>query len=262
MEGSESEAVFESLNLNPQLFINEVLNSVGDLFDGAFDFYQQQASTLLKAEGTDRAQDLDEGIAYIRNMIQEAFDKRLGMWEKYCLRNCFVVPEGFALPKADLSPEKMIGTAKAYKGLYYFEENESPGDSSIDQDAFCDPELDAQLDSLRDKLSMVGKESAELDCELQALEKQSIISNHCDASINEELQLYEQNPSHEMLQELRTKMEKRKTRKEKVIEQMKPAQMYNRNNDLPMINYNEGPFKATLEDLQEFMADINKLGES
>ncbi|XP_057951443.1 protein MIS12 homolog isoform X4 [Malania oleifera] len=240
MEGSESEAVFESLNLNPQLFINEVLNSVGDLFDGAFDFYQQQASTLLKAEGTDRAQDLDEGIAYIRNMIQEAFDKRLGMWEKYCLRNCFVVPEGFALPKA----------------------NESPGDSSIDQDAFCDPELDAQLDSLRDKLSMVGKESAELDCELQALEKQSIISNHCDASINEELQLYEQNPSHEMLQELRTKMEKRKTRKEKVIEQMKPAQMYNRNNDLPMINYNEGPFKATLEDLQEFMADINKLGES
>lgn len=41
MEGSESEAIFESLNLNPQLFINEVLNLVDDLLDGAFDFYQQ-----------------------------------------------------------------------------------------------------------------------------------------------------------------------------------------------------------------------------
>ena len=41
MEGSESEAIFESLNLNPQLFVNEVLNLVDDLLDGAFDFYQQ-----------------------------------------------------------------------------------------------------------------------------------------------------------------------------------------------------------------------------
>lgn len=41
MEGSESEAIFDSLNLNPQLFINEVLNSVDDLVDGAFDFFHQ-----------------------------------------------------------------------------------------------------------------------------------------------------------------------------------------------------------------------------
>lgn len=41
MEGSESEAVFNSLNLNPQLFINEALNSVDDLVDDAFDFYLQ-----------------------------------------------------------------------------------------------------------------------------------------------------------------------------------------------------------------------------
>lgn len=41
MEGSESEAVFDSLNLNPQLFINEVINTVDDLVDDAFNYFQQ-----------------------------------------------------------------------------------------------------------------------------------------------------------------------------------------------------------------------------
>ena len=44
MEGSESEAIFESLNLNPQLFLNETLNIVDDLLDNAFDFYLQYLS--------------------------------------------------------------------------------------------------------------------------------------------------------------------------------------------------------------------------
>ena len=33
-------------------------------------------------------------------MIQGVLDKRLEMWEKYCLRHCFAVPEGFLMPKA------------------------------------------------------------------------------------------------------------------------------------------------------------------
>lgn len=44
MEGSKGEAVFDSLNLNPQLFINEALNVVDDLVDDAFDFYQSYCS--------------------------------------------------------------------------------------------------------------------------------------------------------------------------------------------------------------------------
>lgn len=44
MEGSQSEAVFESLNLKPQLFINEVLNSVDDLVDEAFAFFHRYIS--------------------------------------------------------------------------------------------------------------------------------------------------------------------------------------------------------------------------
>lgn len=46
MEGSESEKIFDSFNLNPQLFINEVINSVDDLVDEAFDFFQQYESSL------------------------------------------------------------------------------------------------------------------------------------------------------------------------------------------------------------------------
>lgn len=41
MEGSESEGVFDALNLNPQLFCNEVLNNVDDVLDEAFNFFYQ-----------------------------------------------------------------------------------------------------------------------------------------------------------------------------------------------------------------------------
>lgn len=39
MEGSKGEAVFDSMNLNPQLFINATLNTVDDIVGEAFDFY-------------------------------------------------------------------------------------------------------------------------------------------------------------------------------------------------------------------------------
>ncbi|GJZ85918.1 nucleic acid-binding, OB-fold protein [Tanacetum coccineum] len=37
VEGSEGEAIFDSLNLNPQLFINATLNIINELIDSAFD---------------------------------------------------------------------------------------------------------------------------------------------------------------------------------------------------------------------------------
>lgn len=47
MEGSKSEAVFESMDLNPQLFINETINSIEDYVDAAFDFYGRFVSPNL-----------------------------------------------------------------------------------------------------------------------------------------------------------------------------------------------------------------------
>lgn len=241
MEGSESEAIFDSLNLNPQLFINEVLNRVDDLLDGAFDFFHQEASTLLKIEGTDRAEDLAKGVGYLRNMIQSALDRPLTMWEKYCLRHCFVVPEGFSLPKA----------------------NEPSGDIPMDVDAIDDTELDAQLESLRDKLTLVGKESAELNRELRALESQSLLSNHRAGSLNEALQLCEQYFDHDMFEELkrtaaelRAKVEKLKTKRVEETECIRMERMHISNGDLFKMNHANGLSKATLEELQEFITDI------
>ncbi|KAK9130303.1 hypothetical protein Sjap_010790 [Stephania japonica] len=39
------------------------------------------------------------GISSISGMIQEVLDRHLGMWEKYCVHSCFVIPKGFSLPK-------------------------------------------------------------------------------------------------------------------------------------------------------------------
>ncbi|CAL5372139.1 unnamed protein product [Camellia sinensis] len=241
MEGSESETIFDSLNLNPQLFINEILNNVDDQLDGALDFFHQQASTMLKIEGTDRSDDLSKGVSDIGNMIRSALDKRLSMWEKYCLRHCFVVPEGFSLPKA----------------------NESDGDSLMDLEILHDRDLDVQLDSLRNKLVLVGKETAELNRELRALERQSVLSNHCAGSVNEALQLYEQHNVHGMFQELtetaselRKKMEQLKAKRLEQNGRTRTERMHISDGDLFRINRGNGLSDASLEQLQEFIAHI------
>ncbi|KAK9089175.1 hypothetical protein Scep_028257 [Stephania cephalantha] len=129
MEGSESERVFDTFNLNPRLFINEVRNAVDDTVDGAFEFYREKALAVMENASKDEADELNKGISSISSVIQEVLDRRLYMWEKYCLHRCFVVPEGFSLPKAD----KSDGTL-------------------MDVDVLLDADLDVQLDSLREKL--------------------------------------------------------------------------------------------------------------
>jgi len=240
MEGTESEAVFNALNLNPQLFINEVVNCVGDLVDEAFDFYHQKASEMLKIEGTERSHDLSKGVAYIRNMVHSVLDKPLTIWENYCLRQCFVVPEGFSLPKAI----------------------ESAGDSSMDLNISTDQELDAELDTLRNQLASVGKENSELNKELRALERQSLLSNHYAGSVNEALQLYEQHSVHDMFQELtktaselRKKMEQQKAKRLGQSGCIRTERMHLPTGDLSA-NRSNGLFNATLEDLQEFVTTI------
>lgn len=244
MEGSESEAVFNSLNINPQLFINETLNTVDDLVDEAFNFYHQQASTLLRTEDTDRSQDLSKGVAHIRNLIQLALDKRLGVWEKYCLHHCFSVPEGFSLPKS----------------------NELPCESSMCQDAFYDSDLDVQMDSLRDKLAAVGKESSELSRELRALEKQSSAADRSAGLVSEALQLYDQNSVHDLFQEmvktaseLRMKMHNLKTKRMNEMLCIKAEKVNNADRDFCSMNRGKGLYNANLEDIQDCLAELKNM---
>ncbi|XP_057480358.1 protein MIS12 homolog [Actinidia eriantha] len=244
MEGSESEAIFDSLKLNPQLFINAVLNSVDELVDDAFDFFHKQASTMLKIEGTDRSDDLSKGVAYLQNMVRSVLDKRLSIWEKYCLRHCFAVPEGFSLPKA----------------------NESAGASSMDIDFLSDQELDAQLDSMRNKLALVEKETADLNRELQALEKQTVLSNHCTGSVNEALQLYEQHHVHDIFEELTKtaselskKMEQLNAKRLEQSERIRRERMHIPDGDLFRVNHGNGLFNVALDELQAFITDIKNV---
>ncbi|KAK8710771.1 hypothetical protein V6N13_146081 [Hibiscus sabdariffa] len=244
MEDSESEAIFDSLNLNPQLFINETLNTVDDLLNDAFDFYLQEASRLLKIEGTDRSHDLTKGVNYIRNMIQSSLDKRLAMWEKYRLRHCFTVPEGFSLPEND----------------------ELLASSSTIQDALSEADVDAELDSLRSKLTLVGAETDKLNSELKELERQSASRGHCAELINEALQVYEDISVHDMFQEmmqtaneLRVKMKKLNTRHAEKMEQQRAERAYSSLTDYFNMNPKNGLLNAKFDDLQEFLAELKKM---
>ncbi|OMO80239.1 hypothetical protein COLO4_24165 [Corchorus olitorius] len=69
--------------------------------------------------------------------------------------------------------------------------DELPGSCSMVQDALSDPNVDAESDSLRGKLTLVGLDSEKLNPEIRKLERQSASSGHCAGLINEALQLYE-----------------------------------------------------------------------
>ncbi|GLU20294.1 hypothetical protein SLE2022_365020 [Rubroshorea leprosula] len=243
MEGSESEAIFESLNVNPQLFINDVLNTVDDLVRDAFDYYLQQASNDLKTDGTDRSQDLTKGVYYIHRKIQSVLDERLAMWEQYCLHHCFGVPEGFSLPKSD----------------------ELPCNTSMIQDAVHDSDLDAELDSLRNKLALIAAESAKLNSKLRELEQQSNSNGQCARLVNEAVQLYEQNSVHDMFQEmmktaseLRVKFEKIKAKRVEDKEHARAERICNPHTDDCRMQPEKGLANVSLDNLQEFLAELKK----
>ncbi|XP_062116872.1 protein MIS12 homolog [Humulus lupulus] len=244
MEDTGSDTVFDSLNLNPQLFINEVLNTVDDLVDDAFNYFHQQASSNLKSDGPDRSLDLTKGVALIHKMIISVLDKRLAMWEQYCLNHCFEVPEGFSLPKT----------------------SEPTSNGSICHDPLSNPDLDARLASLRNKLSLVGKESAALNRELRALEQQSVPSSHFAGLINEALQVYEENSFDGLFQEmaktvseLKAKMAKLKTKRMEETERMKTERLFTLSRDASTFDHSSGFTGSKVEDLQDFLVQMKKM---
>ncbi|GAU19005.1 hypothetical protein TSUD_193430 [Trifolium subterraneum] len=240
MEGSmsESDAVFESLNLNPKFFLNEILNTVDDLFLEAFDFFFQEASTKLNTEATQRSQHLRQGVDFIRQKVQSVLDQKLAVWEKYCHYHCFSLPEGFRLPNTL--------------------NDESSGNDIVPvPDATSDHELDAQLESLRKKLAEVGKESEMLSQEIHALERQS---SHNAQYINEAVKLFEQNSYTELFQEimataseLRLKMGELNTNMIEETGKMEAKRIDNNKMDTSAIYAAKGLSNTKLEDLQEFV---------
>ncbi|KAK8687658.1 hypothetical protein V6N13_086460 [Hibiscus sabdariffa] len=204
MEGSESEAIFDYLNVNPQLFINETLNTVDDLLNDAFDFYLQyisrEASRLLKIEDIDRSH--------------------------------------------DLTKDELLAS------------------SSMIQDAQSEADVDAELDSLRSKLTSVGAETDKLNSELKELERQSASRGHCAELINEALQVYEDTSVHHMFQEmmqtaneLRFKIKELNTRHA----EKRAERAYSSLPDYFNVNPKNGLLNAKFDDIQEFLAELKKM---
>ncbi|KAF8045141.1 hypothetical protein N665_5543s0001 [Sinapis alba] len=237
MEGSKGEAVFDSMNLNPQLFISTTLNTVDDVVNEAFDFYTNEASNFLKiVRGSDnnRSLDLAKSIDGVRAMIHSVLDDRLRMWEAYCLRYTFAVPLDFVLPESVSLPENL-------------------------QD---EQELDAELDSLRHKLNLVGKRSVELTSELQALERKSVSNEKSARIVDEALKLYDESSVDDMFKdmtkvasELRAGIDRLKTtRRMNAVESAKVERLKNHGNEFPA-TFSDG----NLEELDKFLAELRKM---
>ncbi|WZY88548.1 hypothetical protein YC2023_045283 [Brassica napus] len=232
MEGSKGQAVFDSMNLNPQLFINETLNTVEDIVGEAFDFYTLEASNLLKIDDN-RSLELAKGIDRVRGMIQSVLEDRLRMWETYCVRYTFAVPEDFVLP-------------------------ESLQDGQNIQPLPNDQELDAELDSLRRKLHSERNRSVELNSELQALERRSVSNEQSAILVNEVSKLFDESSVNDMFKEmtkvaseLRAGINNLKTRRMKAAD---GATVQNNGNDF----WATAP-DAKIEELGKFLAELKKM---
>ncbi|KAK7388808.1 hypothetical protein VNO78_23635 [Psophocarpus tetragonolobus] len=239
MEGSESEAVFDALNLNPQLFCNEVLNNVDDVLLEAFNVFYEEASTKLNIQAT---QDLKKGVDCIRLRVQSVLDKQLDAWENYILRHCFALPQGFLMPNTDESNE-----------------------NGLDPGAPFDPDIDAQLEALREKLTDMGKESEMLSQEIQALERKSMSTVNV-GYINEAIQLYEQNSMHELFQEvvntaseLGKKMGKLNSSTIEETDQVRTKRIYISEMDLSTTNPGKGILNMQLDDVEEFISVMKSM---
>ncbi|KAG4932625.1 Protein MIS12 [Glycine soja] len=289
MEEGDSEAIFGALNLNPQLFCNEVLNIVDDVLDEAFNFFYQDASTKLNIEGTQRSQDLKKGVDCVRLNVQSVLDKQLAAWESYILRHCFALPQGFRMPNTANVSNYYVMLVVEFKAMtsiastpmlvvdvdlysicvrdIAIDDDEIPDESNenaLDPGAPFDPDIDAQLDSLREKLIEVGKESEMLNQEMQALERKSAVN--VAGHINEAVQLYEQNSMHEVFQEIVTtaselgaKMAKLNSSMIEETDQTKTKRIYSTEMDLSAINPAKGLSNMKLDDVEEFVSVMKSM---
>lgn len=79
-EGSESETIFDSLNLNPQLFITSTLNIVDQLIDDAFEHLQRLGGILFKTRNHYGFEFKRECEWVFKPIILDGFRKYLKEW--------------------------------------------------------------------------------------------------------------------------------------------------------------------------------------
>nr|CAD1844165.1 unnamed protein product [Ananas comosus var. bracteatus] len=167
MKVRESEAIFDVLGLNPQLFINEILNTVDDMVEGAFDFCLQRMPVVAGVGHAEKAKELPKGVYALRHLAKTILDKRMDSWRNIALGIVLLFLRDVLL-----------------------------------EEELSDAEPDAWLDSMREKLSTIGKESGELQNEIFLLEKQSHFCTNYDATVAEAQQIFEESTVQEMFQDI------------------------------------------------------------
>ncbi|KAM0829791.1 hypothetical protein ACQ4PT_066654 [Festuca glaucescens] len=178
MEGEDANSAAEAaLGLSPQLFINEVLNTVDEVRCQAFEHGAPEA--VGAAMAAQKAEELERGVTDIHHLVRDVLDTRMSKWEMYCLRHCLTVPEGF------VAPEDANSSAKV-----------------SDKDGNHDSELDEELNLLRKKLEAANKESEELQREISSLERQTTYRSTLNSSIAEVVKLFEDKSVQDNIQAL------------------------------------------------------------
>ncbi|CAI0400572.1 unnamed protein product, partial [Linum tenue] len=221
MEGSQSEAVFSSLNLNPQIFVNETLNTVDDLFDEAFDFFHQSRSVGPSANRRNRTGPSSEG---------ETSSSLVVIGSAYRVASDTVI---------------------AYVFWIFYGANESPKQSSTSQDLLSDPALDSQLDSLRERLAEVSRQSVELNRELQDLERKSTATDRCNELLAEVFQSYDKNSADSLFQEMLQTASEFRGKLENL--------QFPRPEDTGSSKVKIGDISSNLETLEEFLGKLKEL---
>ncbi|KAM0829790.1 hypothetical protein ACQ4PT_066654 [Festuca glaucescens] len=182
MEGEDANSAAEAaLGLSPQLFINEVLNTVDEVRCQAFEYCLQHGApeAVGAAMAAQKAEELERGVTDIHHLVRDVLDTRMSKWEMYCLRHCLTVPEGF------VAPEDANSSAKV-----------------SDKDGNHDSELDEELNLLRKKLEAANKESEELQREISSLERQTTYRSTLNSSIAEVVKLFEDKSVQDNIQAL------------------------------------------------------------
>uniref|UniRef100_A0A0E0K2I8 Uncharacterized protein n=1 Tax=Oryza punctata TaxID=4537 RepID=A0A0E0K2I8_ORYPU len=180
MEESDESAAEAALGLSAPFFVNSVLNAVDDVRYGAFEYCLQEGAPEAVGATTaaQKAEELERGVISIHNLVKDVLDKRMGNWEKYCLRHCFAIPEGFLMREDDIPAKKSLN------------------------DGNSDSDLDAELVSLRKKLEDANNESEELQTELSSLERQAERQRNLDSSMAELLKMFESKSFQDNFQDL------------------------------------------------------------
>eukprot|EP00252_Welwitschia_mirabilis_P010857 TRINITY_DN2445_c0_g1_i1.p1 TRINITY_DN2445_c0_g1~~TRINITY_DN2445_c0_g1_i1.p1 ORF type:complete len:264 (+),score=70.49 TRINITY_DN2445_c0_g1_i1:229-1020(+) len=148
----QKEGVPQSLDFEPQLFVNDVLNAVDECIEEGFEYFERQALNCLPKGSQVSKEIISKAVNDLHGFVQKKADKRLSVWERFCLEYCFKVADEAAFPNC--TNTKLCGTEILHKVEH------------------SDEELDSRLKSLHKQLEIAQNESIDLHNEVWMLERQ------------------------------------------------------------------------------------------